>query len=386
MRIFISAGEPSGDLHGANLVHALHRLDPTVECVGFGGDRMQDAGCKLNYPLCQLAVMWFARVLANAHVFLRLLSEADRYFRHHRPDAVVLIDYPGFNWWIARRAHFHRIPVFYFVPPQLWGWAGWRVNKMRRWVDHVLCTLPFEEEWYRVRGVEARYVGHPYFDELSHQQVDGAFMTSQRSRPGPIIGILPGSRTQEIERNISTLIRSAARIHAVRPDVRFLVASFKESQREQVNAYLKSYPFVLPIEAHVGRTAEIIRLSHSCMAVSGSVGLELLYHLKPSTVVYRIGQIDLKVCRLFKNTRFISLVNLIADREVFPEFLTDRCEAEAMSGHVLRWLNDPAAYEAAKLELRALRERVAEPGACDKAARAVLGIQQANLKVQARAG
>ena len=152
MRIFLCAGEPSGDLHGATLVRALRRLHPGVECVGFGGERMEAAGCRLLYPLCRLAVMWFLRVLAHAPTFLHLLSRADRYFRHRRPDAVVLIDYPGFNWWLARRAHFHGIPVFYFVPPQLWGWAGWRVRKMKRYVDHVLCTLPFEVDWYRERG------------------------------------------------------------------------------------------------------------------------------------------------------------------------------------------------------------------------------------------
>ena len=142
MRIFLCSGEPSGDLHGASLIRAIRRHHPDAEFVGFGGERMEAEGCRLLYPLCRLAVMWFVRVLANAHVFLGLASRADRYFRHHRPDAVILIDYPGFNWWMARRAHFHGIPVFYFVPPQLWAWAGWRVSKMRRWVDHVLCSLP----------------------------------------------------------------------------------------------------------------------------------------------------------------------------------------------------------------------------------------------------
>src|SRR5262245_55396410 len=123
MRIFLSAGEPSGDLHAANLIHELKRQRSDIEFVGFGGEHMKANGCRLLYPLCELAVMWFARVLANAHTFLSLVSRADRYFRHHRPDAVILIDYPGFNWWMARRAHFHGIPVFYFVPPQLWAWA-----------------------------------------------------------------------------------------------------------------------------------------------------------------------------------------------------------------------------------------------------------------------
>src|SRR3954470_18114893 len=126
MKIFFSVGEPSGDLHGANLIRELRRRRPDCECVGYGGPRMAAAGCDLHEDLTKLAVMWFLRVLINIHKFLALASRADRYFRHHRPDAVVLIDYPGFNWWIARRAKAHGIPVFYYGVPQMWAWAGWR--------------------------------------------------------------------------------------------------------------------------------------------------------------------------------------------------------------------------------------------------------------------
>jgi lipid-A-disaccharide synthase len=379
MHIFISAGEPSGDLHGANLVRFLKRQHPGIECVGFGGEKMASAGCRLLYPLCELAVMWFARVLVRAPIFLELLSRADRYFRHRRPDAVVLIDYPGFHWWLARRAHFHGIPVFYFVPPQLWGWAGWRVRKMRRWVDHVLCALPFEEPWYQSRGVTAHFVGHPYFDELRGQSLDSAFMAEHRSSSDPIIGLLPGSRNQEVERNLSTLIRAAALIHADRPDTRFLVACFKPSHQQYVEDYLNRLAATrngaltpLPINVCVGRTPEIIELSHACIAVSGSVGLELLYRGRPSVVLYRIGRIDLKVCKLFKTAPYISLVNMLAGKELLPEFLTDRCEAEPIAGNILRWLNDPETHQEVCNELAELRARVGEPGACERAARLVL--------------
>lgn len=380
MRIFISAGEPSGDLHGANFIRAFRQRNPSATFIGFGGERMEAAGCRLLYPLCQLAVMWFARVLAQAHVFLSLLSQADRFFRHHRPDAVVLIDYPGFHWWLARRAHFHGIPVFYFVPPQLWGWAGWRVEKMRRFVDHVLCSLPFEEAWYHERGVAAQYVGHPFFDELPRQRLDTNFLAEQRADPGPIIGLLPGSRNQEVERNLTTLFRAAGRIHAERPDARFLVACFKSSQRDHVAAYLQKHDPVgsLPVTLHVGRTPEIMELARACVAVSGSVGLELLYRGKPTVVVYRIGRIDLKVCNWFKTSPYISLVNLLAGKEIFPEYLSDRCEAEAVSRHILGWLNDRAAYAAVCGELAALREQVARPGACARAAESVLAILSQN--------
>jgi lipid-A-disaccharide synthase len=367
MRIFICAGEPSGDIHGANLVRELRRLRPDVECVGFGGERMEAAGCRLLFPLVRLAVMWFARVLANAPTFLSLLSRADRYFRHERPDAVVLIDYPGFNWWVARRAHFHGIPVFYFVPPQLWGWAGWRVEKVRRWVDHVLCSLPFEEAWYHERGVAgARYVGHPFFDELPRQRLDAAFLGEKRAG-GPVVGILPGSRTQEVERNLSTLVRSAAAVSRARPDVRFLVACFRPAHQRMIDDYLRRHD-PLPIETCVGRTPEIIAASHACVAVSGSVSLELLYRNKPTVVLYRIGKLDLRVCNFFKTSPYICLVNLLAGKELYPEFLTDRCEAGPIANHMLRWLNDAPAYASTCRELAGLRDRVAAPGACARTA------------------
>jgi lipid-A-disaccharide synthase len=367
MRIFISAGEPSGDIHGANLIRALRRRRPDVDCVGFGGPHMAEAGANLLYPLTELAVMGLARVFANVLSFMSLLSRADRYFRHHRPDAVVLIDYPGFNWWIARRAKAHGIPVFYFVAPQLWAWAGWRVKKMRRFVDHVLCTLPFEPAWYAERGVAAHYVGHPFFDEVPAQRLDPDFMARQQQDGAPIVGILPGSRNQEIGRNLSTQVRAAGLIQRARPDVRFLVACYRASQKKTVDHYLARHPG-LAIATHTGRTPEIIELSTAVMAVSGSVSLELLHRGTPSNIVYRIGKLDLKVSRILLKAKYMTLVNLLAERMVFPEYLTDRNECLAMSQDILTWLNVPAERQAVVAALADLKARYAQPGACSRAA------------------
>jgi len=372
MRLFISAGEPSGDLHGANLIHALRQRQPGLEIHGFGGERMAAAGCRLAFPLCEMALVGLFRVLANVPKFWRILSLADRVFQEHRPDALVLIDFPGFHWWLARRARAHGIPVLYFVPPQLWGWASWRVHKMRRLTDRVLCTLPFEQEWYRQRNVAAEYIGHPYFDELREQRLDNAFISAQRARPGTIIGLLPGSRNQELYYNLSSLLRAAALLHARRSDVRFLVACFREHHRRQVEERLSGLG--LPIEAHVGRTPEIIHLAHSCLAVSGSVSLELLYRGKPTAILYRHHWTGIALAHLLKSCRYITLVNLLANKELFPEYFGTGCPAEALAGHILHWLNDRSAYETLCGELAALRERVAAPGACERAAEAVLAM------------
>jgi lipid-A-disaccharide synthase len=287
---------------------------------------------------------------------------------------VVLIDYPGFNWNIARLAKKHGIPVVYFVPPQLWAWAGWRVQKMRKWVDRVLCSLPFEEAWYRQRGVEAEYIGHPYFDELTHHQPDADFLRQQQGQSGPIVALLPGSRDQEIDRNLSTLLRSARFIRVRHPEVRFLVACLRSDQKDRVETWIASQGGLSGLEVHSGRTGEIIQLAHCAVTVSGSVSLEMLYHKTPAVVVYRMGRFGHWLVRRLVTCRFMTLVNLLADEELFPEFPTHRCEAEAVSARVVEWLDDPAAYQEVCEKLADLRQRVVAPGATERAAQAILEI------------
>jgi lipid-A-disaccharide synthase len=378
MRLFVSAGEPSGDLHGANLIRALRAERPDVEVDGFGGERMAAAGARLLYPLCDLAVVGLARVLASLGRFAALLDQADRFFRRRRPDALVMIDYPGFHWWLARRAKARGIPVVYFVPPQIWGWATWRHTKMRRLVDEVLSGLPFEVDWLRARHIPARFIGHPYFDELHRQRLDPAFLAAQRSRPETVVALLPGSREQEIHYNLAPLLRAADRIVARRPDVRFLAACYKDAHRRRLAE--EATRLALPVEAHLGRTPEIIELAHSCLSVSGSVGLELLFRAKPAVVVYHHDWTHVALGRILIRSPYISLVNLLARKRLFPEYFSDRCQSEVMAAHVLGWLEDRAAYDGLCGELAALRDRVAEPGACERAARRILEIAGGGLR------
>jgi lipid-A-disaccharide synthase len=371
MRLFISAGEPSGDLHGASLIHCLRERVPNLDVVGFGGDRMAAAGCRLIYPLCDHhAVVGVGQALRSISSFARILGMARESFRAERPDALVMIDYPGFHWWLAGAARQEGIPVSYFVPPQIWAWAPWRAKKMRRLCDQVLCSLPFEEPWLQQRGIPARYIGHPYFDELAGQHLDIGFLNEQRARPGTVVALLPGSRSYELQRNVPVLNRAAELVHERRPDVRFLVACLKPQQAEYVRATIGATH--LPIEIHHGRTPEIIELAHSCMAVSGSVSLELLYRGKPAAIVYRIHWAMRLVGFAVLRAKYITLVNLLADKLLFPEYVTVRCVAHQLAGHVLHWLQEPEAYKQLCAELAALKQAVAEPGACGRAATAIL--------------
>lgn len=385
MKIFFSVGEPSGDLHGANLIRELRGRRPDCQFVGYGGPRMAAAGCELHEDLTKLAVMWFARAILNLHRFCGLASRADRYFRHQRPDAVVLIDYPGFNWWIARRAKAHRIPVFYYGTPQLWAWAGWRIRKMRRLVDHVLCKLPFEEGWFRERGCHATYVGHPYFDQLSAEQLDVKFVADERRRPGPLVTILPGSRTQEVKSNFRWFLKAAQHVREQVPNARFAVAAFKESQAELVRKAVRGVD--LPIEVHVGRTGELIEAAECTMAVSGSVSLELLYHTKPTVILYQISRLAFFLQYYLRKVRYITLVNLLVADELFPkrvtpydpndpadakvlmpEYVSCDDKSQKLANHVIEWLTDPAKRAERVRQLAALKEVVGNGGASRRAA------------------
>ena len=370
MTIFFSVGEPSGDLHAANLIRELQRQRPGIRCTGYGGPQMRAAGCTLHADLTALAVMWILRALLNLHTFVRLLNRADRYFARERPDAVVLVDYPGFNWWIARRAKRHGIPVFYYAPPQIWAWAGWRVKKMRRFVDHVLASLPFEEAWFRERGCRATFVGHPYFDEVRRQQLDVAFVSEMQSRGGPLVTILPGSRTQEVTSNLRWFLLAAERVRKRVPQARFAIAAFKPHQAEYARRLVAQAG--LPIEVYVGRTPELIQAAVCCMACSGSVSLELLYHKKPTVILYWITRFAYWVQGFFRKARFITLVNLLTGRELFPEYLTWEDKSAAIAEHVVRWLVDDNRREELVAELAKLKARVARGGASRAGAEYVL--------------
>ena len=394
MKIFFSVGEPSGDLHGANLILRLQKQQPALEIVGYGGPRMAAAGCRLHSDLTQLAVMGLSHVLFNLFHFWSLVCQADRYFRHHRPDAVVLIDYPGFNWWIARRAKIHGIPVFYYGTPQIWAWAGWRVHKMRRLVDHILCKLPFEPEWYRQRGCNATFVGHPYFDQLREERLDETLIAELTNRPGPLVTILPGSRTQEVKNNLKWFLKAAQQILKEVPQTRFAIAIFKQSQAKIAQSLIDRLDF--PVDVVVGKTPELIRASHCTMACSGSVSLELLYHEKPTVILYWAtwwfyGLVKLLAPLLQFKVKYITLVNMLADEPLversryidtdrsgakdipFPEYATYGDKSAQIARHLIRWLSDEQEWQRRRAQLHQLREQIACGGASERAATYILG-------------
>lgn len=388
LKIFFSAGEPSGDLHGANLIRALQQRHEGFQAIGFGGPLMQETGCRLVADLTALAVMWFLRALLNLHRFAYMLYQANCVFRDERPDAVVLIDFPGFNWWVARRAKAHGIPVFYYCPPQVWAWASWRVKKMRRLVDHVLCSLPFEAQWFNDHGCHATFVGHPFFDEVTRHPMNKEFVESMKrseANNGPLVTILPGSRTQEVTKNLPYFLKAAAKILAQVPNVRFAIAAHKQHQADWAQEQVVESG--LPIPVHVGKTPELMQAADCCLAVSGSVSLELLYHTRPTVILYWISSFAYFVQGYFRKVKYITLVNLLstndlypaditpydpsqpgAEKVLFPEYLTCEDRSDRLAQHITEWLTDRQAYGELRGRLETLKAEICHGGASNTAA------------------
>lgn len=402
MRIFFSVGEPSGDLHGANLIRRMKSQGSDIQCVGYGGPKMADAGCEIHYDLTQQAVMFLWDVIKQLRFFFGLVDKADEYFAENSIDAVVLIDYPGFNWWIAKKAKRRGIPVFYYGVPQMWAWAPWRVRKIRKYVDHVLCKLPFEVDWFKQRDCHATYVGHPYFDQLQRQSYDGIFLQTVKSKT--LVTLLPGSRDREVKTNLPTLIAAAGHVAKDCPEAEFAIACFNEKQKEMAEEILSQSqststpitssdtaaasdsPAKPTIKIHQGRTPELMVAAQACMACSGSVSMELLHHRKPTVIVYQVKRWVMVAQAILLRTKFITLVNLIAaddirkttwkpfdpqrhpDDAIMPEYMATTDVSEKLAGHVVSWLTDQECKAKKVAQLDALAKRYAIPGATSRAA------------------
>jgi len=395
MRVFVSAGEPSGDHHAALLVRAIRERRPDVEVAGLGGPHMADEGVDLVADMTQFAVMWLSRAILNIHRFIDLARRAERSFLDAKPDVCVLVDFPGFHWWLAWRAKRHGIPVVFYCPPQIWAWASWRVKKMRRLVDHVLSALPFEHDWFTAHGLRSTLVGHPFFDELDTAIIRHSVATTAAE---PLVLLLPGSRGQEIEGVLGTLLQSAAIIRRSVPGARFAIGALHDRHARRIDEMLRANREAsgLGIEVHAGRTRSLIGEATAAIACSGSVSLELLAARVPTVIVYRISGFAYIVQSWFRRARFITLVNLLACREpigpvqpvlvppiavppadpeaVYPEYLAVSVPAERSAVHVVEWLTDAAQRRRTLERIEAVAATVARPGSAARAAEAVLAI------------
>lgn len=360
-RIYLIAGEASGDLHGANLVRGLRALEPGIELRAWGGDRMSAAGAEVVKHYRELAFMGFTQVLLNLRTILRNLRSCKEDIRNFKPDAIVLIDYPGFNLRIAEFAHELGIPVHYYISPQLWAWKAGRVRIVRKAVDRMYVILPFEQDWYAQHGVEVDFVGHPLLDALAEEAPEHLVLPDEDGRP--VVALLPGSRAQEVERMLPAMLEAVD----AEPGHRFVIAA----STSLPDAFYQRAIGARRITMVRGRTYDLLRRSHAALVTSGTATLETALLGVPQVVCYKGSAINVWLARKLIKVRWISLVNLIAGRQLVRELVQDDMAPAILRKEVRSLLHDAEYRTAIASGYAGLRASLGEPGASARVARAV---------------
>jgi lipid-A-disaccharide synthase len=366
LRVFISAGEPSGDAHGAALAKRLRQRCPDIELQGLGGPLMAEAGVALRMDFVQHAAMGVVKVVKRLPFFLRVEAETAEHLRTWRPDVLVPIDYPGFNLRLSRRARRDGIRVCYYVSPQVWAWKPGRIPKVARSVDHMMCLFPFELRIWEGAGLPCTFVGHPLFDELRTRRPSPAF------RAG--LGLLPGSRRQEIEKNLPLELKAARVVAAKDPRVRFALPVALPTLRPLVEGLVREHAPDLPLSILDGKASDVARVAKAALCASGTATLELLHYECPMVVVYQATWTQELLVRPLLVTPWIGLVNVLAQRELCPEFAGAADRSQEIGEVALELLRDGKLRKKVLAGMRALRREVDVKGIHGRAADVVLDV------------
>lgn len=325
------AGEASGDLHAANVIKSLKKLDSSAEIRFFGGDLMaKEAGRDPELHYDRMNVMGFSEVIRKLPVIMRNLKQAKALLREFRPDALILVDYPGFNLKMAKFAHKLNIPVHYFISPKVWAWKEWRVKKIRKYVNRMYSILPFEVGFYKKHNYEVTYVGNPSVQEIAwsigHIPPKKHFMERQGlDDPRPIIALLPGSRRGEIRNNLPLMIAAAKRF----PDFQYVVGA-APAVPEKFYREIAQDP---GLKVVFGATHTLLKYSQAAVVTSGTATLETALIGTPQVVVYRANGVKLsyKIMEKLLKVKYVSLPNLIVGNSIVPELLVHNCTVETIA-------------------------------------------------------
>jgi len=365
-RIYIIAGEASGDLHGGNLVRELFAQAKSsgeaLRIRAWGGDRMAAAGAEVVKHYRELAFMGFTQVIMNLRTILRNIETCKKDIEAFKPDALILIDYPGFNLRIAEWAHAKGIPVHYYISPQVWAWKKGRVHTIKRVVDHMYVILPFEKDWYAKYGYAVEFVGHPLLDAIE-QEGRSELQPLPGADDRPVVALLPGSRQQEIARVLPLMVAVARRY----PTYRFVLGAAPSVPESTYTALIGDGP----ITVVNGRTYDVLRHARGALVTSGTATLETALFGVPEVVCYSGGALNVWIARRLVDIQFISLVNLIMGREVVRELIQSDLNVRTLSHELERIMQPGTDRDTMERDLSQLREKLGGPGASAKVAMAV---------------
>lgn len=368
-RLLVVAGEPSGDHHAANLVRALAGHG-AFEVAGVAGPRLRAAGATALVRQEDLAVIGFSGIVAKLPALLRardrLLAACDSW----RPDAALLVDYPGFNLRLGPLLRARGVPVFYYIAPQVWAWHPERAAQMAAWVTRLAVVFPFEEALFRDAGVATEFVGHPLLDDLE-PEVDAVTLRRELGAPpgARLVGLLPGSRAGELRHHARVLVEAGARLRERHPDCFPVVALAEGASLGHLPARLRD-----AVPAVHGRTRAVQAHAECCAVASGTATLETALFGTPLVIVYRVGWLNWQIARRLVTLPRIGLPNIVAGADVAPELLQNALTPAAVAETLGGWLADPGAMAARRTALAGLRGRLGGPGAAGRAAAALAGM------------
>jgi lipid-A-disaccharide synthase len=365
MTIYFVAGEVSADNHGAALMRSLRVLDPELKFIGRGGPQMQQvAGAQFKNWIGDAAVLGLWEVLRKYGYFREQFRQTLNEIQESKPDAVVLIDYPGFNLRLARalRRQSQGHKTIYYISPQVWAWNRGRIKRMAHFIDLVLCIFPFETAFYAASGLRAVFVGHPMIERLETQKID-------THRDQNLIGLFPGSRSREVRKIFPVMIEAAHRLLQLNPTLRFQVAAASEELAREMSEQLADRQ---GIEITVGQTATIMQRAFVGMVASGSATLEAAYFGMPFVLIYKVAWPTYVAARLVVNVDFLGMPNLLAGKEVVPEFIQHEAKPEAIVKAFRLLMDDSPARDRMISDFVATTSKLGGTGASERAAQAIL--------------
>jgi len=367
-KVMISAGEASGDLHAANLVKALHQIDPTIAVNGMGSDKMREAGVELLYDCRDIAVMGIVEVLAKWGTIMGALKILKQSLAINPPDLLILVDYQEFNMKLAKAAKKLGIKTMFYIGPQVWAWRSHRVKKIGRHIDMMAVLFPFEEAFYQKANVAVRFVGNPLVDEVkTTMDKTDAYRQFELDPQLKTVGLFPGSRRSEICRLMETLLQSADLIKHQYPDCQFIIPLARSVNMDSLKPMLDQYQH-LPIKIVHSHIHDVMNCCDSIVTASGTVTLETALMTTPMVIIYKMSGLSYSIMKRLITIDHIGLPNILAGKEIVKEMLQENANPENISGEVLKMLNDANYHQQMTQELENVRAKLGHSGGSEKVA------------------
>ncbi len=393
--ILLVAGEASGDRHGARLVAEIRKALPEARFVGIGGEALAAQGVNLLARAEDLAVVGLTEVIGRLPAVVRALGEISRLLRREPPALAILIDFPDFNFLVARLAKRRGVRVMYYISPQVWAWRRYRVRTLARWVDRLAVIFPFEEDFYRRRGVQATFVGHPLMETLPDLADRKTLLTEWGLDPERLtLALLPGSRGSEIERHLPVMLAAARLIRTAVPETQFLLPLASTAPRglvegmvektwgkrgspdQEPRAPVASGFSPPPLKILPGQAYQALAAAHLGVVASGTVTVEAALAGTPTVIIYRLAPLTYRVAKLLIRVDHIGMANLLAGKALFPELIQEDFTPVRLTREVLRWIQEPHRLPGLRQGLAQVVEDLGPPGASRRAARLALEVLQ----------